>query len=357
MGKGSVISYLEQTRRPSIIFLPHRLEVKPIRVFVIDFYLPLRWRQRLLVSMLANYFRVGTNLFPVWSVLVALIALWYPSTFLWFGKEAIPIGLGVILLGMGLTLSVDDFLRVLKHPKAVGIGVVLQFLIMPVLGWGIGYLFGLPQGLAVGLILVSCCPGGTASNVVVFLARADVALSVSMTAVSTLLAVVLTPLLTEFYAGQYVPVDAWAMLKSIFLVVILPISTGVILNRFFSKAAKQVSVYSPFVSVLFVILIVGFVMADNRDRILDNIGVLTAAVALLHIGGFSLGYLLAKLAGFDVSVCRTASIEVGMQNSGLGSALAIKHFGNLPMAVTPCALSAVTHCILGSFLAFLWNKK
>jgi BASS family bile acid:Na+ symporter len=307
--------------------------------------------------MLANCFRVGTNLFPVWSVLVALIALWWPSAFLWFGKDAITIGLGVILLGMGLTLSVDDFLRVLKYPKAIGIGVVLQFLIMPFLGWGIGYLFGLPKGLAVGLILVSCCPGGTASNVVVFLARADVALSVSMTAISTLLAVVLTPLLTEFYAGQYVPVDAWAMLKSIFLVVILPISTGVILNRFFSKAAKQVSVYSPFVSVLFIILIVGFVMAANRDRILDNIGILTAAVALLHIGGFSLGYLFAKIAGFDASVCRTASIEVGMQNSGLGSALAIKHFGNLPMAVTPCALSAVTHCILGSFLAFLWNKK
>ena len=307
--------------------------------------------------MLASFFRVATNLFPLWSVLVVVVALRWPQTFLWYGKETITLGLGIIMLGMGLTLTVEDFRRVLRRPKAVGIGVVLQFAVMPLLGWGIAQLFGLPKGMAVGLILVSCCPGGTASNVVAFLARADVALSVSMTTISTLAAVVLTPFLTQFYAGQYVPVDAWALLRSILLVVILPVTVGVAANRFFGQAAGKVSAYSPFVSVLFIILIVGFIMAVKRDSIIEHWQVLTSAVVLLHVGGFSLGYLLAKLTGFEEAVRRTASIEVGMQNSGLGTALATKHFGYLPMAPVPCALSAVTHCILGSVVAAWCRRK
>ncbi len=171
--------------------------------------------------MFARSFQVATNLFPLWSVLVAVVALWWPQAFLWYGKETITVGLGIIMLGMGLTLTVEDFRRVWKHPGAIGLGVALQFAVMPFLGWGIAQVFGLPKGMAVGLILVSCCPGGTASNVVVFLARADVALSVSMTAFSTLAAVALTPFLTQFYAGQYVPVDALGLLKSILLIVIL----------------------------------------------------------------------------------------------------------------------------------------
>ncbi|MBO93546.1 MAG: transporter [Opitutales bacterium] len=307
--------------------------------------------------MLVSFFRVTTNLFPLWSVLVAVVALRWPQAFLWYGKETITVGLGIIMLGMGLTLAVEDFRRVLRRPKAIGIGVFLQFAVMPLLGWVIAQFFGLPKGMAVGLILVSCCPGGTASNVVAFLARADVALSVSMTTVSTLAAVILTPLLTKFYAGQYVPVDAWALLRSILLVVILPITVGVAVNQFFGEAAKKVSAYSPFVSVLFIILIVGFIMAAKRDSIIEHWQVLTAAVVLLHAGGFSLGYLLAKLTGFEEAVRRTTSIEVGMQNSGLGTALATKHFVNLPMAPVPCALSAVTHCILGSVVAAWCRRK
>ena len=307
--------------------------------------------------MFGSFFRMATNLFPLWSVLVAVVALCWPNAFLWYGKETITVGLGIIMLGMGLTLTPDDFRRVLRRPGAVGLGVVLQFVVMPFLGWSISRLFDLSSGMAVGLILVSCCPGGTASNVVAFLARADVALSVSMTTVSTLAAVILTPFLTQFYAGQYVPVDAWALLRSILLVVILPIALGVGANWFFGKAAAKISVYSPFVSVLFIILIVGFIMAAKRDSILENWQVLTGAVVLLHVGGFSLGYLLAKISGFDQAVCRTASIEVGMQNSGLGSALAVKHFGNLPMAPVPCALSAVTHCIIGSVVAGWCGRK
>ncbi|MBO94099.1 MAG: transporter [Opitutales bacterium] len=307
--------------------------------------------------MLANFFRVGTNLFPLWSVLVAVVALWWPPAFLWYTEETIPIGLGLIMLGMGLTLRVEDFQRVWKRPAAIGFGILLQFAVMPFLGWGIARSFDLPPDMAVGLILVSCCPGGTASNVVAFLARADVALSVSMTIFSTLMAVFLTPLLTEFYAGQYVPVDAWGLFKSILLIVVFPVIVGLLANRFFRKASQVISIYSPFVSVLCIILIVGFIMADKKAEILDHWKVLTAAVVLLHAGGFGLGYALAKLTGFEESVRRTASIEVGMQNSGLGAALAKDHFKSLPMAPVPCALSAVTHCILGSLVAGLWRTK
>jgi bile acid:Na+ symporter, BASS family len=307
--------------------------------------------------MLDRFFRLTTNLFPLWSVLVAVVALWWPEAFLWYGKETITIGLGIIMLGMGLTLSLADFRRVWQRPAAIGLGVVLQFAVMPFLGWGIAQLFNLPQGMAVGLILVSCCPGGTASNVVAFLARADVALSVSMTTVSTLAAVALTPLLTKFYADEYVPVDARALLQSIVLIVILPVSVGVVANRLFGGMAQRIATFSPFVSVVFIILIVGFIMADKRDDVMEHWKVLTAAVTLLHGGGFALGYLLAKIIGFEESIRRTASIEVGMQNSGLGAALATKHFTALPMAPVPCVLSAVTHCILGSLFAGFWRVR
>lgn len=308
------------------------------------------------MSALEKTFKRAVNLFPLWSVLVAVLALCWPAAFLWYGKEAISVGLGLIMLGMGLTLELEDFRRVARRPAAVGLGVVLQFAVMPLLGWGIAWAFGLSEGVAVGLILVACCPGGTASNVVAFLARADVALSVSMTAASTLAAVFLTPLLTQFYAGQYVPVDAWGLFRSIALIVILPVVAGVAANRFFKGPAAKAASFSPFVSVLFILLIVGFIMADKRDAILGSGGVLVPAVVLLHAGGFGAGYLLARLCGFEESVRRAASIEVGMQNSGLGAALATKHFASLPMAPVPCALSAVTHCILGSIAAGLWRR-
>ena len=307
--------------------------------------------------MLANFFRTITALFPLWSVLVAVVALWWPESFLWYGKDTITIGLGIIMLGMGLTLKVEDFHRVWQRPGAIGLGVILQFAIMPFLGWCIAHLFHFSEGMAVGLILVSCCPGGTASNVVAFLARADVALSVSMTMVSTIAAVFMTPLLTKFYAGEYVPVEAWALLKSILLIVVLPVFLGVAANRFFGRAAQKVSAFSPFVSVAFIILIVGFIMAKNRDNVMGHWQELTAAVTLLHLGGFTIGYFLAKAIGFKEMVRRTASIEVGMQNSGLGAALATKHFPTLPMAPVPCALSAVTHCILGSLAAGFWRSS
>ena len=304
-----------------------------------------------------TFFKWLTNLFPLWSVLVAVIALVWPNAFSWYSTTLIQIGLGLIMLGMGLTLTLRDFKRVFLLPAALLSGVTLQFVLMPLLGWGIGHFMNLPRDIAVGLILVSCCPGGTASNVVAFLSKANVALSVSMTAVSTTVAVVLTPFLTKFYVGERVPVDAFALLQSILIIVILPVTAGVFLNHFFDKAAKRLIVVSPFVSVVFIVLIVGYILSQNRESIIGNWRILVESVLILHIGGFSLGYIFAKLFKFKEESCRTVSIEVGMQNSGLGAALASKHFAILPLATVPCAVSAVTHCVLGSILAAFWRYK
>ena len=299
----------------------------------------------------------ATQLFPLWSVLVGILALVWPESFLWFGKETIDIGLGVIMLGMGMTLTADDFIRVWKEPKVIGLGVCSQFLIMPAWGALVAYLMGLPPQMAVGLILVASCPGGTASNVVVFLARGKVALSVSMTLASTIAAVWMTPLLTSWYAGHYLPVDPWALFRGILWVVLLPLAVGVVWNRFFPRSAHRASAYSPLVSVLFILLIVGFVLAAKKELILANWEVLTASVLALHFGGFALGYAMAALTGLARDERRTLSIEVGMQNSGLGMALASKHFATLPMVPAPCALSAVIHCLIGSYLAMRWRKE
>ncbi len=307
--------------------------------------------------MLTNCIRIGTNLFPLWSVLVGIVALVEPRCFLWFGKEAIDAGLGMIMLGMGMTLKAEDFVRVWKEPKVIGLGVCAQFLIMPAWGALIAYLMKLPPEMAVGLILVASCPGGTASNVVVFLARGKVALSVSLTLASTLAAIWMTPLLTSWYAGHYLPVDPWALFRGILWIVLLPLSVGVAWNRFFTISARKASSYSPLVSVVFILLIVGFVLAAKKDLILENWKVLTASVLALHFGGFGLGYAMASLFGLSEGQRRTLSIEVGMQNSGLGMALASKHFSQMPMVPAPCALSAVMHCLIGSFLAIRWRRN
>jgi BASS family bile acid:Na+ symporter len=332
-------------------------EVKAIRVSTFDFFLPMTWWRGLLIPMLTNCIRIATNLFPLWSVLVGILALVEPRCFLWFGKETIGVGLGVIMLGMGMTLKAEDFVRVWKEPKIIGLGVCSQFLIMPAWGALVAYLMKLPAEMAVGLILVASCPGGTASNVVVFLARGKVALSVSLTLASTIAAIWMTPLLTSWYAGHYLPVDPWALFRGILWVVLLPLSVGVVWNRFFPKSARQAAAYSPLVSVFFILLIVGFVLAAKKNIILENWVILTGSVLALHFGGFSLGYGMAALFGLTRDERRTLSIEVGMQNSGLGTSLASDHFAKTSMVAAPCALSAVMHCLIGSFLAVRWRNR
>ena len=307
--------------------------------------------------MIERTLQTATNLFPLWTVTFSAAALIWPTAFTWFSGNAIQWGLGFIMLGMGLTLQFDDFRPVFRKPGAVAIGVVLQFSAMPMLGWSIATLMDLPKELALGLILVASCPGGTASNVIAFLARADLALSVAMTSVSTLASVLMTPLLTRLLAGRLVDVDVLGLLQSILLIVIFPVVLGASANRFFPTGARRISAYSPFVSVVFIILILGTIIGGNREAILANWSLMLGAVALLHGGGFVLGYVVTRSAGFDRRVARTASIEVGMQNSGLAAALAQKHFADLLLAPVPAAMSAVASCLSGSLAAGYWRLR
>ncbi len=268
-------------------------------------------------------------------------------------------GLGVIMLGMGLTLTFEDFRSVVTLPKAAAVGFFAQFLIMPSLGYGVAMLLGLPSidpNLAAGLILVACCPGGTASNVIAYLARANVALSVLMTTISTFAAILLTPLLTKWLAGALVEIDAWKLCLDTVKVVLVPILAGLVLNHFLPKVSRRVTPVAPLVSVIAIVLIVASVIGMNRDLVLGSGWRLLAAPALLHLGGFALGYLAARMLRLPIQDCRTISIEVGMQNSGLGTYLARNSFPGTAAPV-PCAISAVYHSLIGSLVAGWWRWR
>jgi len=284
-----------------------------------------------------------------------------PDWFTWFRGPWIVWGLAIIMLGMGVTLTLEDFKAVRTMPKPVAIGFVGQYTIMPLLGWTLGLVFDLPVEYAVGLVLVACCPGGTASNVVTFIARADVCLSVVMTACSTLAAMVMTPWLTATLVGERVPVDAWGLLKSTVQVVLIPVALGVVLNRFFPRGVNRVLPVAPLVSVIVIALICASIIGLRVEEVKASAGKLLAAVALLHVFGFALGFGLSRLLKLPGRRARTVSIEVGMQNSGLGVVLANQHFVNpatgVALAAVPCAISAVMHSIIGSICAGYWRWR
>ena len=315
----------------------------------------------------------ATSLFAVWTILGTLWAWFVPEHFIWvadgrftpLGQPLISVLLGIIMLGMGITLSFDDFRRVLAIPRCVAVGVILQFTVMPLTGVALAVGFGLETGLAVGLILVSCCPGGTASNVVTYLAQANLALSVTMTMASTLVAIVATPLLTGWLAGIFVEIDRWSLFRNMVVIVLLPVIAGVLLHHYFPKLTKQVAKVSPLVSVLVVVLIVGGIIAKSKPLIVEHAGVLLLALLLLHVSGFLFGFVITRLLGLGVNEQRTISIEVGMQNSGLGPSLAstpafAAQFSSAmqaALAPVPSAISAVYHVVLGSLLASIWRRS
>lgn len=317
--------------------------------------------------------RTITNNFAALTVIGVGLAWLYPPAFTWMtdgrisfaGQPLLSLALGVIMLAMGLTLTFEDYRGLARMPRALLAGVGLQFLVMPLSGFAVAKLLGLEPGLAVGLILVACCPGGTASNIVTYIARGHVALSVAMTMASTLAAVVLTPLLTGWLAGAYVEIDRWNLLVNMVAVVLLPVVAGTLLNRLFPRAAARVSEVLPLVAIVLVILIVGGIVGGSKAQIIANAGVLLLATFLLHASGFALGYLLARVLGLGVIEARTISIEVGMQNSGLGSGLAktpafAAQFANATQAAlapVPAAISAVWHVLIGSLLAGVWRRR
>ncbi len=299
--------------------------------------------------------------FPLWIVLGCAWAWFQPVAWTWFAPWIEP-GLGLIMLGMGLTLRVADFTAVARQPGTVFAGVAAQFVIMPASGWVVAKVFVLQPELALGLILVACCPGGTASNVICYLARANVALSVLMTMCSTFAAIALTPLLTKLLAGKVLPVDAWALFKSMLVIVLLPLVAGIAVNTAVGKLKRSdrvrsaVDAVGPVVSVGVIVLIVGCIVALKKDLIAAAAVPLFVSVFALHALGFGVGYAVMWLFRKDVAMRRTASIEVGMQNSGLGAALATKHFAEFALAPVPAAISAVYHCIIGSVLAAVWRR-
>jgi len=259
------------------------------------------------------------------------------------------------MLGMGLTLEWRDFQQVFTTPRWVLVGVALQFIVMPFLGWGLGKLFQLPPFFAVGLILVSCCPGGTASNVISYLAKAQVALSVCMTTISTLMAIALTPVLTAQLSGSSLDVPAWGLFSTALKVVLLPISVGVLLRRFLPQLTQKVMPVAPPFAVLLISLIVGSILGQGKQQVLEAGGALIASLLLLHFFGFLLGYSISQLLFRTTAVSKTIAIEVGMQNSGLGVVLAQENFAS-PLTAIPAAISSLVHSIYGSVFVALSKR-
>lgn len=284
-------------------------------------------------------------------VIVAVVSLLIPPSFSWIDTWSINPLLGVIMFGMGLTLSPYDFRIVLSRPKDILIGCLAQFTVMPLLAWGLAWAFALPKELALGVILVGCCPGGTASNVITYLAKGDLALSVGMTAASTLLAPILTPLLVWLLAGTMVDVDTLGMLQSIVYVVIAPIIVGLLCQRFLPKLTKSVVPYLPAFSSIVIAYVVGIVVSHNADKLLVG-GLIVILVVMIHnLLGLSTGFLIGKLLHLPKPKCVALSIEVGMQNSGLASSLAVLHFAAYPLATIPGAIFSVWHNISGALAA------
>lgn len=294
-----------------------------------------------------------TQLFPLWAVLFSLFAGWQPQ-WLTAGKPAIVPLLMLIMFGMGLSLTWSDFQQALKRPAIIGLGVLLQYTLMPLLAFVVGRLLALPPELLAGLVLVGACPGGTASNVIAYLARANVALSVAITFASTLIAVIATPLLTWLYLGERIPVPFSGMFMSLIQIVVIPVVAGCLLNTFLQRQLAPARELFPLISVAAIVLVIGIIVALNAERI-SEAGLLVVAAVMLHNGfGLVSGYGVARLLRLDKVTARTLAIEVGMQNSGLGVALAIKHF--TPLAALPGALFSVWHNLSGSLLASYWQR-
>lgn len=287
----------------------------------------------------------------------ALLALTFPDIFGHVRPTVINYLLGVVMFGMGLTLNLRDFKIVFSRPKDIMIGCLAQFTVMPLLAWALAHCFQLDEALALGVVLVGCCPGGTASNVITYLAKGDLALSVGMTGVSTLLAPFLTPLLTWALAGKSVDVDVASMFLSILWVVILPIVVGLLVKWIWPKFTEKATDYLPAFSSIAIALIVTIIIAANADKLLAG-GLIIVLVVMLHnICGLGLGFLIGQLIGLTSPKKRAISIEVGMQNSGLASSLATIHFAAYPLATIPGAIFSVWHNLSGATVAYLYRKN
>lgn len=278
------------------------------------------------------------------------LAFFWRDGFSWMTNYT-SVFLGVIMFGMGLTIKLDDFRAIFSRPKEVVIGAVAQYTIMPVIAWLLCKVMNLPADLALGVILVGCCPGGTASNVITYIAGGDVALSVGMTIVSTLAAPLMTPFLVYVLAGTWVEVSFWAMVLSVVKVILIPVLLGVFLRSLAGEHVDKVSDVMPLVSVVAIVMIIGGIVAVNAEKIV-SCGVLVLGVVAIHnFCGMMLGFLAAKIFHVEYSRTTAIAIEVGMQNSGLAVSLAAANFAANPLATLPGAIFSVWHNIAGSIFA------
>jgi BASS family bile acid:Na+ symporter len=297
---------------------------------------------------------LAIQLFPLWAVICSAIAYFNPSLFAGFKSSIVPL-LMFIMLTMGLTLKPEDFKRVVENKKAVGLGLVLQFTVMPVTAFLLSQLFALDTQMLIGMVLVGAVAGGTASNVLCYLAKGDVALSVTMTAISTLVGVIMTPLLTSLLISQDIDIPVLSMLSSLAKIVLLPLLVGVTLNYVFANVIEKIHSKLPIIAMLAIIFIISIIVALNQQKLQSLSLLIVAAVVAHNLIGLTLGYWAPKKLGFDEQVCRTVAFEVGLQNSGLAVALAIKFF--TPTAAIAGTIFSIWHNISGSLLAAYWQKN
>jgi len=306
------------------------------------------------MNQLLRINKILTSYFAVWVIAISTIAYFFPAMFLTV-KPYIALLLGVIMFGMGMTLKTGDFKIAFVKPVPIIIGVALQFLVMPALGFALALSLKLPPELAAGVVLVGACPGGTASNVIVYLSKGNVAVSVAMTTISTLLAPILTPFLMLFYARHWLPVDPAKLFLSIIKIVLVPVILGIVVKKVLPKFAVKAEKLTPSVSVLAIMAIIACVVALNVNNII-TVGVVTFLAVILHnLLGLLLGYSIAYIFKQNKKNCRAISIEVGMQNSGLGAALAHTYFS--PVTALPSAIFSIWHNISGAILASFWSRK
>jgi BASS family bile acid:Na+ symporter len=303
------------------------------------------------VEKISNF--VGKT-FSIWVILFACLGFFAPNLFTGYKSSISPL-LGIVMFGMGLTLSAADFREVFRRPKDVAIGVIGHYLIMPSIAYLLAIGLKLPPEIAVGVILVGCCPSGTASNVMTFLAKGDVALGVSIASVSTIIAPFATPALISFLAGKWMDINTKSLFMDIVQVVIVPIVLGTIVKAIFRKQAEASVKALPLVSTIAIVLIVAIVVGLNQPKIMSNGLLIFAAVILHNLLGYILGYFFAKLFGMDLAKRKAVTLETGMQNSGLGAALAAAHFS--PLAAVPSALFSVWHNLSGSMLATWFARR
>jgi BASS family bile acid:Na+ symporter len=300
--------------------------------------------------MLATF----TRLFPLWAVLLSALAYFFPPTFVAIGPWVTTL-LMLIMFSMGVHLTLDDFKRVLSRPAPVAAGTFLHYLVMPLAAWLLAMIFKMPPDLSAGMVLVGSVASGTASNVMIYLAKGDVALSVTISSVSTLVGVIATPLLTRLYVDAHIQVDVMGMLLSILQIVVIPIGLGLIVHYLLPRVVKAVEPWLPAFSMVCILAIISAVVAGSASHI-ASVGLMVIVAVILHNAiGLLSGYWGGHLFGFDESTCRTLAIEVGMQNSGLAAALGKLYFS--PLAALPGALFSVWHNLSGSLLAGYWSGK